>query len=631
MALRRLRVVPREMPPELLSRLAIVAGVMVVVVGLLVARLWFLQMVEGRELRALSENNRIRLWRVPAARGLVSDRYGTLLIDNRPSFDVVLVPEDTPDRSITVRMLAHYLDETREEIETRIKAPSRRPPYAGIVVRRDVGWDDVVALETHQLDLPGVSIQVRPRRFHPRGPLAAHLLGYVGEVSERDLADAPGDLRPGDYIGKTGLERVWDDELRGAVGGQQVEVDALGKRMRVLEEVLDVTGDTLVLTLDADLHDATARAMGERRGSCVALDPRDGQVLVMVSKPDYDPNMFARGIKHSEWQALLGDEARPLMNRAVHGQYAPGSIFKVAVAAGLLESNSITRQTSYQCRGGTKLGRRLFRCWRRGGHGSMDLHRAIKHSCDVFFYQSGQRLGVDGIAEYARRFGLGAPTGISLPNEAAGLIPTRAWKTRRFGEPWYPGETLPVVIGQGYVTVTPLQMANMVAMIANGGTHYRPQYVRRVEGPDGTVKREMTPDVLGYANVSPDVMEFVRHAMRDVVMAPGGTGRNGRVPGIEVAGKTGTAQVVRLRPNSRGNEGPLHTRDHAWFIAFAPVDAPEIAVACLAEHAGGGGGAIAAPIVSEILSHYFGRQQGPVMPPGYQHAHADRSTPPHTL
>jgi penicillin-binding protein 2 len=351
----------------------------------------------------------------------------------------------------------------------------------------------------------------------------------------------------------------------------------------------------------------------------------------MVSKPDYDPNLFARGIQRSEWQQLIGDEWRPLTNRAVQGQYAPGSIFKVAVAAGLLDAGVVNRTTGYTCTGGTQLGNRLFRCWKRGGHGYVNLHRAIMQSCDVFFYQAGQRLGVDGIAEYSHRFGLGEPTGIGLSTEESGLIPTRAWKQRRFGAPWYPGETLPVAIGQGYVTVTPLQMASMVAMIANGGTHYRPHYVRRLEAPDGTVKREIRPEVMGYANIAPEHIEAVRSGMRDVVMAPGGTGRNGQVPGIEVAGKTGTAQVVRLKAGSRGNDGPERTRDHAWFIAFAPVAAPEIAVACLAEHAGGGGGAIAAPIVSKILTHYFERGQGPVLPPDHEHAHADRSTTSHTL
>jgi penicillin-binding protein 2 len=501
------------------------------------------------------------------------------------------------------------------------------------VVGSDVEWRDVVALETHQLDLPGVSIQVRPRRFYPHGPLAAHLLGYVGEVSERELSERGDELelRPGDYVGKAGLERVWDEELRGVVGGQQVEVDALGRRVRVIQEVPDVAGDTLVLTLDADLQEAAGQAMGERRGSCVALDPRNGEVLAMVSKPDYDPNLFARGIQRSEWQQLIGDEWRPLTNRAVQGQYAPGSIFKVAVAAGLLDAGVVNRTTGYTCTGGTQLGNRLFRCWKRGGHGYVNLHRAIMQSCDVFFYQAGQRLGVDGIAEYSHRFGLGEPTGIGLSTEESGLIPTRAWKQRRFGAPWYPGETLPVAIGQGYVTVTPLQMASMVAMIANGGTHYRPHYVRRLEAPDGTVKREIRPEVMGYANIAPEHIEAVRSGMRDVVMAPGGTGRNGQVPGIEVAGKTGTAQVVRLKAGSRGNDGPERTRDHAWFIAFAPVAAPEIAVACLAEHAGGGGGAIAAPIVSKILTHYFERGQGPVLPPDHEHAHADRSTTSHTL
>jgi len=620
MAFRRFRVVPREVPPALVRRVVLVGVVAAICVALLIARLWFLQIIRGSDMRATSENNRIRLTRLPAARGLVYDRFGDLLVDNRPSFDVVLVPEDTRDRPQTLAMLARHLDEPGEDLDRRIRAPSRRPPYAGIIVERDVEWDDVVALETHQLDLPGVSIQVQPRRSYPYGPLASHLLGYVGEASDRELVDDPR-RRPGDIIGKGGLERVWDDELRGTAGGQQVEVDALGRRVRVLEEVPDVPGDTLVLTIDRDLQTVAERAMADHRGAFVALDPRNGEILVMVSKPAYDPNLFARGIRAAEWHELIADTWKPLTNRATQGTFAPGSIFKVAVAAGLLAEHVVTPQSHVFCPGGTQFGNRWFRCWNRNGHGSVDLHMGIMQSCDVYFYLGGQRLGVDRIAEYVRRFGLGFPTGVALPHEAAGTIPDSDWKRRRFDAPWYPGETLSVAIGQGYVTVTPLQMATVAATIANGGTRYRPQYVKRIEAPDGSVRREMAPEVLGFADVDASVLDHVRSGMRDVVMNERGTGRRARVPGIAVAGKTGTAQVVSLSEAS-GKGGRERTRDHAWFIAYAPADAPTIAVACLVEHAGGGGGAIAAPIVGEVLAHYFHRTLGPERPLDRETVHA---------
>jgi len=609
MALRNLRVVARDVPQELSRRLIVIGGLVLLVVALLIARLWYLQVIRGSDMRLTSENNRIRLTRLPAARGLVYDRFGELLVDNRPSFDVVLVPEDTGDRAATVAMLAHYLDEPPADLEARLRAPSRRPPYAGIIVERDLEWEDVVALETHQLDLPGVTVTVQPRRSYPYGPLASHLLGYVGEANDRELAEDPR-RRPGDIMGKGGLERIWDDELRGTAGGQQVEVDALGRRVRVLSEVPDVPGDTLVLTVDRDLQTIAEEAMGEQRGAIIALDPRNGDILAMVSKPDYDPNLFARGIRASEWGQLTNDPWKPLTNRVTQGQFAPGSIFKVAVAAGLLAEHVVTPQAHVFCPGGTQFGNRWFRCWNRSGHGSMNLHWGIVQSCDVYFYLNGQRLGIDRLAEYVRRFGLGYPTGVAMPHEAAGTIPDTAWKRRRFDAPWYPGETLSVAIGQGYVTTTPIQMATMAATIANGGTRYRPQYVKRVEAPDGAVKREMVPEVLGYADVDAAVLDEVRSGMRDVVMSERGTGKRARVPGVTVAGKTGTAQVVSLAEAS-GRGGRERTRDHAWFIAFAPVEAPTIAVAALVEHAGGGGGAIAAPIVGRMLSRYFHRIVGP--------------------
>jgi len=620
MAFRRFRVVPREVPTELTRRLVVVGGLVTICVALLISRLWYLQIIRGSDMRATSENNRIRLTRLPAARGLVYDRFGDLLVDNRPSFDVVLVPEDARDRAETLSMLAQHLGEPVDDLDRRIRAPSRRPPYAGIVVERDVEWDDVVALETHQLDLPGVSIQVQPRRSYPHGPLASHLLGYVGEASDRELSD-DARRRPGDIIGKGGLERVWDDELRGTAGGQQVEVDALGRRVRVLEEVPDVPGDTLVLTIDRDLQAFAEQAMGDHRGAFVALDPRNGEILAMVSKPDYDPNLFARGIRAAEWHQLTTDPWKPLTNRVTQGTFAPGSIFKVAVAAGLLAENVVTPHTHVFCPGGMQFGNRWFRCWNRNGHGSVDLHTGIMQSCDVFFYTGGQRLGIDKLAEYVRRFGLGFPTGVGLPHESAGIIPDSEWKRRRFDAPWYPGETLSVAIGQGYVTVTPLQMATMAATIANGGTRYRPQVVKRIEAPDGSVRREMAPEILGFADVEASVLDEVRAGMRDVVMSERGTGKRGRVPGVAVAGKTGTAQVVSLS-EATGKGGRERTRDHAWFIAYAPVEAPTIAVACLVEHAGGGGGAIAAPIVSQVLTHYFHRTFGPQRPPAKEPADA---------
>ncbi len=599
-----LRSVPREVPPELGRRISGAVAVVLVAFAVLAARLVSLQMLQGPELRSLSEHNRIRLVRVPAARGVVYDRHGDLLIDNRASFDVVFVPEDARHTPAVLRTLSGHLGESEAAVVERLHAPSKRPPYEGIVVRRDLEWPGVVALETNQLELPGVSLRVGPRRYYPYGPLAAHLLGYVGEVSENELArTTDATIRRGDLVGKANLEKAWDAELRGRPGGQQVEVDALGRRMRVLQEVSDVPGDTLVLTLDRDLQEEAERALGTHAGAVVALDPRTGEVLALASRPAYDPNLFARGIQPAEWRALMQDPLKPLNDRAVQGQYPPGSTYKVVMAAAGLEEGVLGARSGAYCRGGMPFGNHFFGCWRRGGHGRVGLHQALVQSCDVFFYQLGQRLGVDTIAAWSRRFGLGFPTGIRLQNEKGGLIPDTQWKLRRFERPWLAGETMSVSIGQGYVTTTPLQMALVAATIANGGTVYRPHYVKRVVAPDGTPKLEVAPEAMSDGPImSEGTATTLRRAMRDVVMTGGGTGAKARLRAVEVAGKTGTAQTVTLRGSNRRAR---RSRDHAWFVAFAPVDSPTIALAVLVEHAGGGGGKFAAPIAKQVLGRWF--------------------------
>jgi penicillin-binding protein 2 len=614
MASRDVHVVTREMPPELLVRPAAAVWVAVLIFALVGVRLWYLQVERGAELRSLSESNRIRTVRLPAARGFVSDRHGELLIDNRPSFDVVFVPEDARDRRTILRQLATHVGESEEALLGVLRAPSKRPPYEGVVLLRDVEWREVVALETYQLDLPGVSLRVAPRRYYPFGPLAAHLLGYVGEVSERDLAQAGEGIRRGDIVGKSSLEREWDVELRGVAGGEQVEVDSLGRRVRLLRKVDDVPGSNLVLTLDWDLQQEAEQALGEHDGSVVVLEPHTGEILAMVSHPAFDPNVFARGVRRDEWRALIQDAKHPLNNRAVQGQYPPGSTFKIAVAAAALNEGVVSPGTGFGCGGGLQFGGHYFKCWKKTGHGGVAVHRGIVESCDVYFYQVGQRLGVDRIADYARRLGLGLASGIALRHEKAGLIPDSQWKQKRFRQPWYAGETLSVAIGQGYVTATPLQMAQLAAMVANSGIRYRPHYVKRVEGPDGTVLRHVEPEVLGEAGLKPSTLEQLRAAMRDVVMKDNGTGKRARVAGIEVAGKTGTAQAVGEHIAGGTKRGARETRDHAWFIAFAPVEAPEIALAALVEHAGEHGGTVAAPIAGRVFARYFNRRMGPRPP-----------------
>ena len=594
----------REAPAVLRQRVTIALWVGLVCFLLLLARLWNLQILHGDEMRTLSENNRIRLHRIQATRGTVLDRYGRVLIDSRPSFDALLVPEDAKDLGLTLENLAQFFNESAADMHALVAQASSRPPFAEITVKRGLSWEAMVALETHQLDLPGVSLQIMSRRSYPLSEQLAHLLGYVGEASQQDLLADPRN-RMGDLIGKVGLEKGLENYLRGVDGGQQVEVDAVGRKLRVLREVEEIPGDTVRLTIDRDLEAAAWQAMGDHNGSVVALDPNTAEVLAVVSRPAFDPNVFTRGVRREEWRALLTDKHHPLNNRAIQGQYPPGSTFKIVVATAALEEGIINPFTRIHCSGGLQFGNHYFRCWRKGGHGSVNVHEALVQSCDVFFYQVAQRLGIDTIARYARAYGLGLPTGIDLEHEKAGTIPDSAWKRRRFHQPWYAGETLSAGIGQGYVTTTPLQMANLISTVAVG-KRFRPQYVKEIDSPDGTVIRGETPELIGTLKVRATTLMQVRDGLRDVVNAPNGTGKNARLNGIVAAGKTGTSQVVKMgKERVKAVQLPWQERDHAWFVAYAPVDAPEIAVAALVEHAEGGGGAVAAPIARQVMQAYF--------------------------
>ena len=604
----------RDLPRGFRRRLLVTVGIVAIAFGFVGARVWHLQIRAAEEYRALSENNRVRLKRVRATRGLVFDRKGKVLVENRPSFDVVMVPEDAREPRAVLGRLEGYLAQELPDARSALESATDRPPFQPVVLRRDVDWDILMAVETRQLELPGVSLRIGPRRSYPYGPLLAHLLGYIGEVNSQEMARLEG-YRLGDQIGKYGLEKHWEPHLRGESGGQQIEVDAVGRELRVLREVEQTPGATIHLTIDVDLQQAAFDALEGHEGSVVALDPNNGAILALVSRPAFDPNLFAGGIRSEDWKSLLEDPLKPLNDKAIQGQYPPGSTFKIVVAAAALEEKVISPGATVFCGGSIHFGNRDFRCWKKGGHGSVNLHQAIVQSCDVYFYTVGQRLGVDGIASYSRKFGLGNLSGIRLDHEKAGTIPDTGWKRKMFGEPWYPGETLSVAIGQGYVTATPLQLANMVATVASGGKRHRPHFVARIIQPTG---EEVPPDDRSAVDtrLRPSTIAALRAALRDVVIAPNGTGKNSRLPGITVGGKTGTSQSVRLGQNRKIDQKklPREMRDHAWFVAFAPVEKPEIAIAALVEHAGGGGGAMAAPVVQKVLMHYFADRLPPPTP-----------------
>ncbi len=602
----------QEVPPKLRARARLLYGVLVVVFLGLLTRLVFLQIVEGERYTFLSENNRIRIKRIPGTRGMILDRRGQLLVDSRPSFDLLFIPEDAADPEETLGLLAHYLKRDEKELLEILEANKQRPPFEEVVLGKDVDWATVVAVEAHQLDLPGVTLRSRPRRNYVDGAMGAHVLGYLGEIGPaqlKNLKEAGYVL--GDEIGQYGLERRWEDVLRGQSGGQQVEVDALGRRVRVLHEVTDVPGYTVHLTLDRDLQQTAFEALQGSEGTIVALDVHTGAILAMVSTPSFDPNVFARGIKGDEWRALIKDQQRPLSNRATQGQYPPGSTFKIIMSIAGLEEGVIDPEAKISDPGFYSFGNRAFRDWKKGGHGLVDLHRAIVESCDVYFYQLGPRLGIDRIAKWAHAFGLGEKSGVALDDERSGTIPDTEWKRKRFHQPWYPGETVSVAIGQGYVTVTPLQLANMMATVANGGTLYRPRIVSKVESVNTGIVREYGPEKIRTIDLKPSTLERVRDALADVVRTPPGTGGAARSNIVNIAGKTGTAQVVEMKGGYVKTEQLAYlNRDHAWFVSYAPVENPQIAVVVLVEH-GGHGASAAAPLAKKVIEKYIALQNQP--------------------
>lgn len=595
-----------EVDPQMRSRVNLLIALVSVVFLFLIGRLLFLQVIEGDRYTYLSENNRIRIKKIPGARGMVFDRNGSLLVDNRPSFDLLFVPEDADDPETTLRELARVLGRDQGDFRNLVRENKLRPAFGEIVLGRDVDWRSVVTVETHQLDLPGVTLWIRPRRSYLTNGTAAHVLGYLGEINPQQLKARRGSgYVMGDEIGQFGLEKNWEEYLRGRSGGQQVEVDALGRRVRVLHAVEDVPGQNVRLTLDRDLQETASQAIEGKAGAVVAMDVNSGAILAMVSTPGFDPNVFARGVTGEEWRTLTQDPAHPLNNRAIQGQYPPGSTFKIVLAIAGLEAGVIQPETTFFCPGSLTVGNRVFRDWKKGGHGAVNLHKGLTESCDVYFYLLGQKLGPDRIAKYARALGLGQPTGIELDHEKPGLIPDTEWKKRRFGQPWFPGETPSMAIGQGYVNVTPLQMANLTATVANGGTLYRPWFVRKIESLDGRLIREYGPEIISTLNLKENTLEHIRKALQDVVNSGSGTGGRAKSQLVMIAGKTGTAQVAEMRGGIVKSENlPYQIRDHAWFVAYAPVEKPEIAVAVLVEH-GGHGGAAAAPLAKKIIEKYF--------------------------
>ena len=584
-------------------RLIVIGSVSLFLIGILTLRLWVLQVIQGEDFRRRSENNRIETKPVPGIRGKILDRNGRLLAGNRAAFHLALIPRSIPDLENSLSRLKEQtgLDPVRAMAKIR-----RSNPFKPMIVQRNLSREAVAQVMEHRWELPGVLIQINPQREYPYNAIAAQMMGYLGKISKSQLKKEKG-YRHGDMIGKQGIERDFEETLRGARGRRWVEVDAFGREIKLLGERPAKPGKNLVLTLDLELQQMAESLMADRSGVLIAMDPRDGKILALASNPRFDPNALTNGMSVELWNSLRQNPLRILQDRATRGQYPPGSVFKIVMAAAGLEENLIQPTDTFFCPGNFKFHDRTYRCWQARGHGNVNLHRALVESCDVFFYELGLKLGISRIAQYASAFGLGKPTGIVKRGEKVGIVPSPGWKKKILGQPWYPGETVSVSIGQGYSLVTPIQIAVLTAAVANGGTLFRPTLVRRIEESDGTVLETFAPEITGRLPVSPKNLKLIRNALRGVVHDPRGTGFRARLPGIKVAGKTGTAQVVRLKARKDSKEQqtkPRFLRDHAWFIAFAPFEEPSIAVVVLAEHAGQGGSRYA-PLAKAFIAHHL--------------------------
>jgi penicillin-binding protein 2 len=597
------------MPPEELERsrrrLGRVALIIVMLIGLIFLRLWFLQLVSGDYFRQRSETNRIRVQDLPPWRGIIMDRHGVIMVDNRPSFDLLVVPEDVPDPGLLGRRLGQMLHLDSAGLAAQVEA-ARRHNLSLIRLKSDLNWSELALVETYKNELPGVFVQVFPKREYRTKTLAAHVLGYLGEITEAQLKSGryPG-YKMGDTLGRAGVELAWEDYFRGRRGFRRIEVDAYGRELGELDQQLSTPGANLSLTLNPRLQEEAEACLQDRVGAIVALEPHTGRILAMASSPTFSPELFERGMSTAEWEKIAHHKDHPLENRAIRGQYPPGSTFKIVMAVAGLEEKVITPQTVITCTGSLESGHHTFHCWKKSGHGGVNLERAMAASCDVFFYQLGRRLGIERIAKWSRRFGLGAPTGLRLDKELPGLVASPAWKMARFKTPWTEGDTLSVAIGQGYNLTTPLQMALVMATVANGGIVYEPQLVEKIESPSGEVLYAFKPVVRHRLEASPRTLEVVQNSLVAVVSR--GTGKRAALSQVEVAGKTGTSQVVSLE-KEKGSKQLRKFKNHAWFVAYAPAAEPRIAVSVIVEH-GGSGGDAAAPLARRMVARYLNHPQ----------------------
>jgi len=587
----------REHREDLVRRLPALRLTYLIVVVLIAACYWFVQVVHGSFYRERAENNRLRKASIRAPRGLIYDRHGRLLVENIPSYRLLFDRSRSLDVEASIRFAAQTLEKPARDLQRALDRSREASAYKPVPLAEDLSLAQVARFSVETLEHPEFEIDVEHLRLYRHGLTTAHVLGYLGEATESELGATAGALSPGDLVGRRGIESKQDSLLRGRDGERVVVVDSHG-RLRAEHGIRQaVSGQDLKLTLDLDLQQEAARYFADRVGAAIAMDPRSGEILALVSSPSYDPNVFARHLERGAWQKIVDAPNDPLQNRTIQNSYAPGSVFKVVVAVAGLEEGVVDEDDRHFCRGATRIYNRRFRCWKQAGHGSVNLHQAIQNSCDVFFYHLGQKLGVEKIAHYARLFGLGDTTGIDLAGEKRGLVPDLDWSLRARATPWWPGETISVAIGQGPLLVTPLQVASMMAVIANGGYRVEPHLVARD-----------SPAPQHKVAVARESLEVVRQALWAVVNDRG-TGAIARLENVEIAGKTGTAQVVAQKKRIDSSELPFEQRDHAWFGSFAPAESAELVVVVFVEH-GGKGSVQAAPLARIIYEKYFSRTDG---------------------
>ncbi|MBF0561370.1 MAG: penicillin-binding protein 2 [Alphaproteobacteria bacterium] len=596
---------------KLFGRRVVVVGAMkAALMSTLIGRLYFLQVVEADRYRMLSEKNRISTRLLPPARGMIVDRFGVPMAVNTQNFQLLVVSEQMNDLDNTLDALSNIIpltDHDRQRIHRDIE---RHRSFVPVTVRENLSWEDMARIQVNAPDLPGVIIEEGLTRNYPLKELGAHILGYVSSVTEADLNGDPLLESPGFRIGKAGIERIHDLALRGKSGNVWSEVNSVGRVMQEIKREDGQAGAEVKLTLDIRLQQFAATRLGEESAAAVVVDIHSGEVVLMASTPSFDPNAFAKGLTSSEWHDLISNPRSPLTNKVIAGQYAPGSTFKMMVALAAQESGAMTPEQRVFCSGSLALGNMRFHCWKKGGHGSVDMVQAHMHSCDVYFYEVARRTGIDRIAEMARRFGLGTRTGLELPGERTGLMPDREWKRATLHDSWHPGETLVAGIGQGFMLATPLQLAVMTARIANGEFKVMPRLTKAliVDGPQSKEANAVAVSPLTPLGVAKNHLEVVRQGMYSVSNVQGGTAYAARLDfnGMMLCGKTGSAQVRRISVRERetgvkkNDDLPWEQRDNALFVAFAPSDKPRYAIAVVVEH-GGSGAKAAAPIGRDIM------------------------------